>query len=112
MQQNIGNQVKLPTGYFVTYGGQFESQQAATRKIALLALLSLAGMILVLYSHFNSMTIVTRFWYYPPRHDWSVAAIYLTGGGAVGCNVGWLHYAYRHRVAQHHHDDLALSPLA
>lgn len=81
MQQKIGSQVKLPTGYFVTYGGQFESQQAATRKIAFLALLSLAGMIIVLYSHFNSMTIVTQILVnIPLAMIGSVAAIYMTGG--------------------------------
>ncbi|MBI3872986.1 MAG: efflux RND transporter permease subunit, partial [candidate division Zixibacteria bacterium] len=71
----------LPTGYFVTYGGQFESQQAATRKIGLLGLLSLVGMILVLYSHFKSMTIVTQILVnIPLALVGSVAAIYLTGG--------------------------------
>jgi CzcA family heavy metal efflux pump len=81
MQSKIGGQVQLPTGYFITYGGQFESQQAATRKIALLALLSLAGMIIVLYSHFNSMTIVTQILVnIPLAMIGSVAAIYMTGG--------------------------------
>lgn len=81
MQRDIASQVKLPTGYFVTYGGQFESQQAATRKIALLALLSLAGMILVLYSHFKSMTIVTQILVnIPLAMIGSVVAIYMTGG--------------------------------
>jgi CzcA family heavy metal efflux pump len=81
MQQKVGAQVKLPTGYFVSYGGQFESQQAATRQIALLALLSLAGMILVLYSHFKSLTIVTQILVnIPLAMIGSVAAIYLSGG--------------------------------
>lgn len=81
LQRKIGSQIALPTGYFVTYGGQFESQQAATRKIGLLGLLSLVGMILVLYSHFKSMTIVTQILVnIPLALVGSVAAIYLTGG--------------------------------
>jgi HME family heavy-metal exporter len=65
----------------VTYGGQFESQQAATRQIALLALLSLVGMILVLYSHFKSMMIVTQILInIPLAMIGSVAAVFLTGG--------------------------------
>lgn len=81
IQQKISSEVILPTGYFVTYGGQFESQQAATRQIALLALLSLAGMILVLYSHFKSMMIVTQILInIPLAMIGSVAAVFLTGG--------------------------------
>lgn len=92
IEQKVGNQVKLPTGYFITYGGQFESQQAATRKIALLALLALAGMILVLYSHFNSMTIVTQILVnIPLAMIGSVAAIYMTGGVfSVATMVGFI----------------------
>jgi CzcA family heavy metal efflux pump len=46
--------MKLPQGYYITYEGQFKSQQEASRLIALLALVSLAGVFIVLYSHFNS----------------------------------------------------------
>jgi HME family heavy-metal exporter len=45
----------LPTGYFIEYGGQFQSQQSASRMIAVLFCLSLAGMFLVLYTMFHSV---------------------------------------------------------
>jgi CzcA family heavy metal efflux pump len=81
MQSELGSKVKLPSGYFITYGGQFESQQAATRRILLLGLLSLAGMILVLYSHFNSMQIVAQILVnIPLALIGSIVAIFLTGG--------------------------------
>src|SRR5262249_17498476 len=38
IQTRVGEQVRLPTGYFVTYGGQFESQESATRLIGILSL--------------------------------------------------------------------------
>jgi CzcA family heavy metal efflux pump len=81
IQSKLTAQVKLPSGYFITYGGQFESQQAATRRILLLGLLSLAGMILVLYSHFNSMQIVAQILInIPLALVGSIVAIFLTGG--------------------------------
>jgi CzcA family heavy metal efflux pump len=81
IQGKISGQVKMPSGYFVTYGGQFESQQAATRLIALLSLVSLAGMILVLYSHFRSMIIVLQILLNIPLSlIGSVIAIWLSGG--------------------------------
>jgi HME family heavy-metal exporter len=45
----------LPPGYFVQYGGQFESQQSASQLIGLLFLVSLVGMFLVLFTMFRSV---------------------------------------------------------
>lgn len=54
VQQRIHEKVVLPQGYFVQYGGQFETQAKAARSIAWLSLISLAGMALLLYAHFRS----------------------------------------------------------
>lgn len=60
MQKAVAAQVDLPEGYFVTFGGQFESQQDASRLIGILSLFSLAAMFLVLYTHFKSSTIALQ----------------------------------------------------
>jgi len=60
IQDKVNEKVKLPEGYYVVYGGQFESQQQATRKILLFGLLSLFGIALVLYGHFKSKTITAQ----------------------------------------------------
>ncbi|PCI35049.1 MAG: CusA/CzcA family heavy metal efflux RND transporter [Elusimicrobia bacterium] len=80
MQEKINSHVKLPEGYFITYGGQFQSQQAATRTIAFLSLFSLVGMFLVLYTHFRSGRIVAQILLNIPfALIGSVAALYVMG---------------------------------
>ena len=58
IQQRVGSQLSLPEGYFVEYGGQFESQQHATRLIGILAAVSGVGMFVVLMILFPSVRIV------------------------------------------------------
>ncbi|HKP96955.1 MAG TPA: efflux RND transporter permease subunit [Fibrobacteria bacterium] len=58
IQKTISNKVKLPQGYFIEYGGQFESQRQATRLIGLLGLFSLSGMFIALFMHFRSASLV------------------------------------------------------
>lgn len=50
----------LPPGYFIEYGGQFESQQTATRMIGFLSFGSLACMFLVLYTFFRSVNLALQ----------------------------------------------------
>jgi CzcA family heavy metal efflux pump len=60
IQTRVKSQVKLPDGYYVIYGGQFESQQGATKRILLYGLISLFGIALVLFNHFRSKTIAAQ----------------------------------------------------
>ncbi len=81
MQQAVGEKVELPQGYFITYGGQFESQQAATRLIGILSIFALLGIFLALYHHFRSPLIVAQIMLnIPLALIGSVVAVLLTGG--------------------------------
>ena len=60
IQHKISKNVTLPTGYFVQYGGQFESQQKASQLILFLGTLSLLGILFVLYLHFKSITLTLQ----------------------------------------------------
>jgi len=69
----------LPTGYFLSYEGQFESQQSASRVIAVLFALSLVGVFLVLYTMFRSANLSLQVMIaLPMAFIGSVAALYLT----------------------------------
>ncbi|MFH5805481.1 efflux RND transporter permease subunit [Alienimonas sp. DA493] len=46
--------VELPSGYFLEFSGQFESQQSASRTLGLLGAVSIVGVFLVLYTLFGS----------------------------------------------------------
>lgn len=70
----------LPAGYFVEYGGQFQSQQSASRVISLLFVISLVGIFLVLYVMFRSVNFSLQVMAaLPMAFIGSVAALYATG---------------------------------
>jgi cobalt-zinc-cadmium resistance protein CzcA len=55
VQQKVNDTVKLPAGYTITYGGQFENQQRATRRLLLVIPLALAIVCGLLYMTFHSI---------------------------------------------------------
>jgi HME family heavy-metal exporter len=70
----------LPPGYFVEYGGQFESQQSASRVIGVLFVVSLLGVFMVLFTLFRSAKFSLQVMAaLPMAFIGSVAAIVLTG---------------------------------
>lgn len=54
IQKRINSEIKLPEGYHVEYGGQFESEQNASRVLLLASLLSIVVIFLLLYMQFRN----------------------------------------------------------
>ena len=54
-QRRIGAKVKLPPGYFVTWGGQFENQQRAMKRLAVIVPITIGLIFLLLFSSFGSL---------------------------------------------------------
>ncbi|MQY60488.1 MMPL family transporter [bacterium] len=54
-QQKIEEEVSLPPGYFISFGGQFESQQRAFEHLATLMLIVILIIFVILFSSFGSI---------------------------------------------------------
>jgi len=54
IRMRLDKNVSMPQGYYVEFGGQFESEQAATRLLTLLSLVSIAAIFLILYLEFGA----------------------------------------------------------
>jgi len=73
-------QESLPTGYFIEYGGQFQTQQSASRTIAVLFVISLLGVFLALFSMFRSINLSLQVMAaLPMAFIGAVAALVVTG---------------------------------
>ena len=54
-KQRIDAVVKLPTGYMMTWGGQFENQQRAMKRFSIVVPITIAAIFLLLFGSFNSV---------------------------------------------------------
>ena len=55
LRERVANEIALPPEYHMRYGGQFESGQAATRRITILSLFSIAAIFLIMFRAFGSL---------------------------------------------------------
>jgi CzcA family heavy metal efflux pump len=92
IKERLAKEVPLPAGYFIVYSGLIESQESATSLIGFLALFSLVGIFLVLYSHFKSSRLTLQIMLNVPLAlIGSVVAVMLTGGTfSVATLVGFI----------------------
>lgn len=55
IQKSVNEKIQLPEGYHVEYGGQFESEQAASRTLLLTSFMSLLVIFLLIYNEFKDV---------------------------------------------------------
>ena len=77
----VGEQVVLPDGYRVEYGGQFESQQSASQRLAILGAVAIAGLFMILVLAFgrtrDALLVMLNL---PLALIGGVAGVFLAGG--------------------------------
>ena len=56
IQQTVNEEVILPEGYHIQYGGQFESEQAASRTLLITSIFSIMAIFLLLFNQFRNIT--------------------------------------------------------
>ena len=55
IQDRVEANIRLPEGYHIEYGGQFESEAAASRTLLLTSLMSLLVIFMLLYNEFKDV---------------------------------------------------------
>jgi len=56
IQKTVNEKITLPEGYHIEYGGQFESEQAASRTLLITSIFSIMVIFLLLFAQFRSVT--------------------------------------------------------
>lgn len=56
IRDRVASKVTLPADYYITYGGQFESEQSASRTLALTSMAALLIVLMLLYGQFKNWT--------------------------------------------------------
>lgn len=60
LQADVRAKVKLPEGYFITYEGEFQARQDATRRIAIFSAVVLVVIVFLLYGYFQSLSLALQ----------------------------------------------------
>jgi len=55
LQQKVSKKIKLPPGYYITYGGQYENLQRASKRLSIAVPIALLLILVMLYFAFNKL---------------------------------------------------------
>ncbi len=107
----IGRDVALPPGYFLDWGGQFESQQRAMQRLAIILPATIGLILLLLFVTFGSLRVS------PSGHPRPALRPDRRGPGALRLRalslrpgLGRLHRPVRHRRSQRHRPPVLYHP--
>lgn len=92
IKERLQDELTLPEGYFLMYDGQFEAQQQANVRILWLSGVALLAIVVVLYSTYNSFSVVFQLLIaVPSAFVGGILALFLTGQTfSVAATVGFI----------------------
>ena len=92
VQAAIAAKVKLPPGYYVEYGGQFENLQRASRRLAIVVPIALVLIFVLLYTTFNAIRpAVLIYLNIPVAATGGIFALFLRGMAfSISAGVGFI----------------------
>ncbi len=92
LKANIAKEVKLPTGYSISYGGEFKNQQAIMKRLMIVVPIALVLIFMILYMTFRSLVqSAIIFMTIPLAMVGGVFGLYLTGSYlSVPASVGFI----------------------
>ncbi len=92
VQQAIGQRVRMPEGYYVEYGGQFENLQRASQRLTLVVPLALFLIFVLLYTTFNAIKpAILIYFNIPIAATGGLVALFLRGMPfSISAGVGFI----------------------
>ena len=92
VQQTVGQRVRMPEGYYVEYGGQFENLQRASQRLALVVPLALFLIFVLLYTTFNAIKpAILIYFNIPIAATGGLVALFLRGMPfSISAGVGFI----------------------
>ena len=92
VQRAISAQVKLPTGYYIEYGGQFENLQRATKRLTVVLPVALFLIFVLLFITFNAVKpAILIYFNIPIAATGGVVALFLRGMAfSISAGVGFI----------------------
>ena len=92
VQRAVSAQVKLPTGYYIEYGGQFENLQRATKRLTIVLPVALFLIFVLLFITFNEVKpAILIYFNIPIAATGGVVALFLRGMAfSISAGVGFI----------------------
>ena len=92
VQQAVGQRVRMPEGYYVEYGGQFENLQRASQRLTLVVPLALFLIFVLLYTTFNAIKpAILIYFNIPIAATGGLVALFLRGMPfSISAGVGFI----------------------